>query len=104
MRADYYTQFRRKPIGRWHLQMCRYVSCSMRGAERILGQVEQHLGVKPGESTPDGRVTLSTAECRGACGPAQMMMVNDGYHENLTQAKLVELLEGLKYSCPAASC
>ena len=93
---SFYTQFRRKPIGRWHLQMCRNVSCSMRGAERILGQVEQQLGIKAGETTPDGRFTLSTAECLGSCGTAPMMMVNDGYHENLTEAKIVELLAGLK--------
>src|SRR4249919_3340439 len=79
---SFYTQFRRKPIGRWHLQMCRNVSCSMRGAERILGKVEERLGIKPGQTTPDGRFTLSTAECLGSCGTAPMMMVNDGYHEN----------------------
>jgi NADH-quinone oxidoreductase subunit E len=93
---SFYTQFRRKPIGRWHLQMCRNVSCSMRGAERLLGHVEDKLGLRPGETTPDGRFTLSTAECLGSCGTAPMMMVNDGYHENLTDAKIDELLEGLK--------
>ena len=93
---SFYTQFRRKPIGRWHLQFCRNVSCSMNGAERILAHVEQRLGIKPGQTTPDGRYTLSTAECLGSCGTAPMMMVNDGYHENLTCAKVDELLEGLK--------
>lgn len=93
---SFYTQFRRKPIGRWHLQMCRNVSCSMRGAERLLGYVEKKLDLRPGEMTPDGRFTLSTAECLGSCGTAPMMMVNDDYHENLTDAKIDELLEGLK--------
>ena len=93
---SFYTQFRRKPIGRWHLQFCHNVSCSMNGAERILAHVEQRLGIKPGQTTPDGRYTLSTAECLGSCGTAPMMMVNDGYHENLTCAKVDELLEGLK--------
>jgi len=93
---SFYTQFRRKPIGRWHLQFCHNVSCSMNGAERILEHVEQKLGVQPGQTTPDGRFTLSVVECLGSCGTAPMMMVNEGYHENLTRAKVDELLEGLK--------
>ena len=93
---SFYTQFRRKPIGRWHLQFCHNVSCSMNGAERILEHVQQRLGIRPGETTPDGRSTLSVAECLGSCGTAPMMMVNDGYHEDLTRAKVDELLEGLK--------
>jgi NADH-quinone oxidoreductase subunit E len=93
---SFYTQFRRKPIGRWHLQFCHNVSCSMNGAERILAHVEKRLGIKPGQTTSDGRYTLSTAECLGSCGTAPMMMVNDGYHENLTLEKVDELLEGLK--------
>ena len=93
---SFYTQFRRKPIGRWHLQMCHNVSCSMRGAERVLAHVENRLGIRPGQTTPDGRFTLSTAECLGSCGTAPMMMVNDGYQENLTNAKVDALLEELK--------
>ena len=93
---SFYTQFRRKPVGRWHLQMCRNVSCSMRGAERVLEHVEHKLGIRPGETTPDGRFTLSTAECLGSCGTAPMMMVNNGYHENLTNEKVDALLEGLQ--------
>ena len=93
---SFYTMFRRKPIGRWHLQFCHNISCSMNGAENILGHVERRLGVKPGQTTPDGRFTLSVVECLGSCGTAPMMMVNEGYHENLTRAKVDELLEGLK--------
>jgi NADH-quinone oxidoreductase subunit E len=93
---SFYTQFRRKPIGRWHLQMCHNVSCSMRGAERLLDHVQKRIGVGPGETTPDGRFTLSTVECLGSCGTAPLMMVNEAYHENLTSEKLDELLEGLK--------
>ncbi|MGI9245683.1 MAG: NADH-quinone oxidoreductase subunit NuoE [Steroidobacteraceae bacterium] len=93
---SFYTQFRRKPIGRWHLQLCHNLSCSMNGAENILAHVEQRLGIKPGETTPDGRFTLSNAECLGSCGTAPMMMVNDRYHENLTPARVDVLLEGLE--------
>ena len=93
---SFYTQFRRKPIGRWHLQFCHNVSCSMNGAERILAHVEQRLGIKPGQTTPDGRYTLSTAECLGSCGTAPMMMVNHVYFENLTPEKVDQILDDHK--------
>jgi NADH-quinone oxidoreductase subunit E len=93
---SFYTQFRRKPIGRWHLQMCHNVSCSMRGAEPLLAYVQKRIGIRPGETTPDGRFTLSTAECLGSCGTAPMMMVNETYHEKLTPESIDALLEGLK--------
>jgi NADH-quinone oxidoreductase subunit E len=93
---SFYTQFRRKPIGRWHLQMCHNVSCSMRGAESLLSRVEKKLGIRTGETTADGRYTLSVVECLGSCGTAPMMMVNEAYHENLTPEKLDALLEALE--------
>ena len=93
---SFYTMFRRRPIGRHHLQMCHNIACTMRGAESLLGHVEKKLGIRPGETTPDGRFTLSTAECLGSCGTAPMMMVNEAYHENLTPAGLDALLDGLK--------
>ena len=93
---SFYTQLRRRPIGRWHLQFCHNVSCSMNGAEGILAHVARRIGIGPGQTTPDGRYTLSVVECLGSCGTAPMMMVNDGYHENLDAAKVDALLEELK--------
>jgi len=93
---SYYTQFRRKPVGRWHLQACRNVSCSMRGSERLLEHLQRRLGVAPGQTTPDGRFTLSTVECLGSCGTAPVVMVNDAYHENMSAEKVDALLEKLK--------
>ena len=92
---SFYTQFRRKPIGRWHLQVCRNVSCSMRGANRLLEHVERRLGIGPGETTPDGRFTLSTVECLGSCGTAPAMMLNDRYVEDLSAESIDQLLRGL---------
>lgn len=92
---SFYGMLRRKPIGRWHLQVCRNVSCSMRGAERLIDQLIDKLGVQPGETTPDGRFTLSTVECLGSCGTAPVVMVNEAYHENLSAADLDALLERL---------
>ncbi|MCX7893018.1 MAG: NADH-quinone oxidoreductase subunit NuoE [Burkholderiales bacterium] len=93
---SFYTQFRRKPIGRWHVQACRNVSCSMRGAERLIDHLRRRLGVAPGETTPDGRFTLSTVECLGSCGTAPVVMVNDAYHEGMTAEKIDALLAGLE--------
>ena len=92
---SFYTQFRRAPIGRWHLQACRNLSCSMRGAEGVLEHLGRRLGIAPGETTADGRYTLSTVECLGSCGTAPVVMLNETYHENMNPARLDALIEGL---------
>ena len=92
---SFYTQFRRAPVGRWHLQACRNVSCSMRGAEGVIEQLGERLGIAPGETTADGRFTLSTVECLGSCGTAPVVMVNETYHENMTPDRLDALIEEL---------
>ena len=92
---SFYTQFRREPIGRWHLQVCRNVSCSMRGAERLLDRLSQRLGIEPGQTTADGRCTLSTVECLGSCGTAPVVMVNQTYHENVSAESVDTLLDRL---------
>ena len=91
----HYTQFRRAPIGRWHLQACRNLSCSMRGAEGVIEHLSGKLGIAPGQTTADGRFTLSTVECLGSCGTAPVLMVNEAYHENMSAARLDALIEGL---------
>jgi len=93
---SFYTQFRRRPIGRWHLQVCHNVSCSIRGAETLLAHVQGKLGIAPGETTADGRYTLTTVECLGSCGTAPAMMINDRYIENLTLQAVDDLLKELK--------
>ena len=90
---SFYGQFRRKPIGRCHLQVCRNLSCSLLGAEKILAHLTAALGIKPGETTGDGRFTLSTVECLAACGTAPVMMVDDAYVESLTPDKIDALLK-----------
>jgi len=93
---SYYTQFRRSPTGHWHLQACRNLSCSMRGAEGVIGQISDRLGIAQGQTTPDGRFTLSTVECLGSCGTAPVVMVNETYHENMTPERLDALIERLE--------
>jgi NADH-quinone oxidoreductase subunit E len=93
---SYYTMLRRKPIGRFHLQACRNIACSMRGAEGVVGHLSRTLGIKPGETTPDGRFTLSVVECLGSCGTAPVVMVNEAYHENMSAEKLDKLIGELR--------
>ncbi len=93
---SFYTQLRTEPVGRWHLQVCHNVSCSMQGAERLVDQLSRRLGIKPGQTTPDGQFTLSTCECLGSCGTAPVVMVNERYEENVNPDKLDGLLEGMK--------
>jgi NADH-quinone oxidoreductase subunit E len=94
--ATFYTMYNRKPVGKYHVQICRNIACSLLGAEHLIDHVSQKLGVKPGQTTPDGRITLAKVECLGACGTAPVMMVNDDYYENLTAAKIDSILDGLK--------
>ncbi|WP_434478196.1 NADH-quinone oxidoreductase subunit NuoE [Gemmatimonas sp.] len=91
----FYTMFTRTPLGQYHVQVCHNVSCSLRGAEGLLKYLCGRLGIQPGETTPDGKFTISTAECLASCGTAPMMMVNEAYHENLTPAAIDALLEDL---------
>jgi NADH-quinone oxidoreductase subunit E len=93
---SYYTMLRRKPIGRWHLQACRNIACSMRGSEGVIAHLCAKLGVKPGETTPDGRFTVTEVECLGSCGTAPVVMVNEAYHENMSAEKLDRLIQELK--------
>jgi len=92
---SFYTQFRRKPIGRWHLQVCRNVSCSLRGSERIVAHLANKLGIAPGQTTADGRFTLSTVECVASCGTAPVVLVNDTYHECVSPEQLDTLVKTL---------
>jgi NADH-quinone oxidoreductase subunit E len=75
--------------------VCKNISCALRGADNLIGYLEQKLGIKTGETTPDGKFTIWKVECLGSCGTAPMMQVNDEFHENLTRAKVDALLEKL---------
>jgi len=94
----FYSMLRRKPIGRYHVQVCHNVSCSMRGAERLIDRLSRRLGVQPGQTTPDGRFTLSRVECLGSCGTAPVVMVNERYHELQTDESLEQLIGELERS------
>ena len=67
----------------------------MRGAERVVDHLSRRLGIAPGQTTADGRFTLSTVECLGSCGTAPVVMLNDAYHENMSLERLDALIDGL---------
>jgi NADH-quinone oxidoreductase subunit E len=95
--ANFYSMFQIVPVGRHNVSICTNISCWLRGAERIVEHVEQRLGIRLGESTPDGRIFLKKEEeCLAACCGGPMMMVNHRYHENLTPEKVDEILDGLE--------
>jgi NADH:ubiquinone oxidoreductase subunit E len=87
--------YNRKPVGKYHVQICRNISCSLLGAEHLIEHVSRKLGVRPGETTPDGRFTLAKVECLGSCGTAPVMQVNDEYHEDLTVESIDRILDQL---------
>jgi len=94
--VSFYNMFYDRPQGRHHVYVCTNLPCSLRGARQLLGALESHLGVKPGETTKDGRVTLGHEECLGACAYAPMMRVDESYHENLDVPKAKQIVDGLK--------
>ncbi len=94
--ASFYTMFNQHPVGKHHLQVCRSVSCYVMGANPLIEHLRQRLGIEPGQTTADGRFTLSAVECLGSCGTAPAMQVNEDYHEDLTEEKLDQLLAGLQ--------
>ena len=95
--ATFYSMFETKPVGRHHVSVCTNISCMLRGADEIVACVEKKLGIKTGESTPDGRIYLKREEeCLAACNNAPMMMVDHVYHENLTPDVIDKILDELK--------
>ena len=95
--ASFYSMFETKPVGRHHISVCTNISCMLCGADDIVAHVERRLGIRTGESTPDGKFYLKREEeCLAACVGAPMMMIDHVYHENLTPAKVDEILDGVE--------
>ncbi len=93
--ATFYSMIRTDPVGKYHIQVCRTLSCKLRGAGKVTEHCSKKLGIKVGDTTPDGRFTLSEVECLGSCGTAPMFQLNFDYHENLTPEKIDQILDAL---------
>ncbi len=95
--ASFYSMFELEKVGRHNVAFCTNISCWLNGAEDLVAHAEKKLGCKLGGSTADGRVFMKREEeCLAACAGAPMMVINGHYHENLTPAKVDELLDGLE--------
>ena len=95
--ASFYSMYETEPVGRHSVSVCTNISCMLCGSDAIVAHIESRLGIKVGQSTPDGRIFLKNEEeCLAACAGAPMMMVDHVYHENLTPEKVDEILDALE--------
>ena len=93
--ASFYTMFNLKPVGTYHIQVCKTLSCKLCGSEDIRSHLQNKLGIKFGETTKDMKFTLTQVECLGACGQAPVMSFNDDYVGDLTIEKIDKMLDEL---------
>ena len=93
--ASFYTMYNLEPVGRHMIEVCTTTPCWLRGSDAILAACERKLGVKTGETTPDGKFTLKEAECLGACVNAPMCAVGGHYYEDLTSESMTRIIDML---------
>ena len=90
--ATFYSMFNMRPVGRHHIQICKTLSCRITGEPDITEHISSKLGIHPGETTEDGKYTVTMVECLGSCGTAPMMQIGFDYHEDLTVEKVDKIL------------
>jgi len=93
--ATFYSMYELEPVGRHKICICTNISCMLRGSENIEQHLSQRLGIKLGETTSDGRITLKEVECLGACVEAPMLQIGDTYYGNLNEEKIDQILDNL---------
>lgn len=93
--ATFYTMLHKKPVGKYHMEMCKNVSCWLAGAYPCVDEIKRRLKIDVGGVTADGKFSLAFTECLGSCGTAPTMQVGDRYYESLTPEKIGEILETL---------
>jgi NADH-quinone oxidoreductase subunit E len=96
--ATFYSMYNTKPVGKYMFEVCQTGPCMLRGSDDIIAYIENTLGIKPGETTPDGLFTLKTVECLGACGYAPMMQLGKHYREHLTKEKVDAIIDECRKS------
>ncbi|MBX3044951.1 MAG: NAD(P)H-dependent oxidoreductase subunit E [Candidatus Kapabacteria bacterium] len=94
--ASFYTMYFKKPMGKYHIQVCTNVSCMLRKGDEIYRHVSERLGIGHNERSEDGFFSLEEVECMGACGGAPMIAVNEDFFENVDIEKIDDLLNNLK--------
>lgn len=98
--ATFYSMYYKKPVGKYHIQVCRTLPCALRGAKRISEHLLHKFGLKPGEVSKDGLWSFEEVECLGSCGTAPMCQINDVYFENLSEERLDALLARIEKELP----
>jgi len=101
--ASFYTMYYKKPVGRYHVQVCRTLSCMVRGAPELTAALEKNFSCHANEVTSDGMFSFEEVECLGSCGTAPMCQINDRFFENLDADKLLNLIEEIKRELPNLS-
>ena len=96
----FYSMYYQKPLGKYHFQVCRTLSCAVRGARRLTETLQQRFHTAPRQVTPDGMFSYEEVECLGSCGTAPMCQVNDHFFENLTPEKLAEIVDRIEKERP----
>ena len=94
--ATFYSMFNLHKLGKHHIQVCKTLSCRIMGEPEITGHICSRLGIAPGETTADGKFTVTRVECLGSCGTAPMLQVGFDYYEDLTIEKVDKMLDSLK--------
>ena len=94
--ATFYSMFNLRPVGRHHIQICKTLSCKIMGEPEITDHICERVKIHPGETTEDGKFTVSLVECLGSCGTAPMMQIGFDYHEDLTTEKVDKILDSLE--------
>ncbi len=98
--VTFYTMYYRKATGKYHVQVCRTLSCGLCGARKLMDYLHERLGIKPGEVSEDGLFSYEHVECLGSCGTAPMCEINDTYFENLTPEKLAGIIDRIQEEKP----
>lgn len=93
--ATFYTMLNLKPIGKFHIQVCKSIMCGLVGSDDLIQWLQGRLGIGVGQTTKDELFTLSGVECLASCGTAPMMQINDDYYERLTEEKVLRILDDL---------
>ena len=93
--ASFYTYFPRKKMGKYHIQVCRTLSCYLNGAEDLVTYLKGKLAIEKGGISADGLFSLVEVECLGSCGTGPMMQINEDYHERLTMARIDQIISAL---------
>ncbi len=98
--ATFYTMYYQQPVGKFHFQVCRTLSCAINGSKFLLEHLQKRFGVEPNHVTADGMFSYEAVECLGSCGTAPMCQINDRNFENLTPEKLEAIIKRIETEKP----